>query len=348
MKIKRVLKQLFSRGNVNTSLTNSSKPLINGKILEKGSRSLDFSWVHGFLFELFSTFAESMMYLFIHICAFQYGLPAGSVAIIYFVTTAPIAILYICVRLKSRDIPFGLRQWATLAIQAMIESTSGFLIFMALRRLPLGVVATIAYTYPVISMVIFAILLRMSFNFLDFLVAVMCAAGVIFVSLPQVFQSNGIPDASSISFGSTELGAFYAILAAVLRAFGYYLNRILGSKVHFSFKILSYSVGLGFISFFFGGLGNIWEIFLNMKGVLAAVIGCLFGFLSQSIGSLALKRIAIGPSLLIRSVSLPLSYILGIVFLKENISIRTLIGTVLITASSAVVGSFWKTRNRRK
>ena len=341
MKIKRIFKQLFTRGQVKTRLPNSSSPLIRGGN-GASAWSWEYGWIHGILLIIFSVFGDSMMYFFIHVSANQYGLPAGSVATVYFVVSALFALFYICTRLGVKKIPFSLRKWVTLAFHGGVNSCSGFVFFMALRRLPVGVAATAYYSYPVIAMLIFSVLLRHRIGLFDFIIALVCIAGLTVISLPDVFQNTSLDNPLSISFGRAELGSLYAIAAAVFRAVFYYVTRSFETRVHFAFLSLSYSIGLAVIGFFFGSFGDLWELLLNRKGLVAAVIGSVFGFFGQAMESSGLERVPSGPAFLVRGLTIPLSFFLGVVFLKENVTFPTLVGAALIATASAIVGTFWK------
>lgn len=138
------------------------------------------------------------------------------------------------------------------------------------------------------------------------------------------------------------------ILTAVLAAFGgsatHIVTRWLGRRIHSQWNVLS----LGVFSAFFGLLLLLAEEFPKKELLLAfsswkhTAVLCCVGC-SSYVGASALNRtlqlIPAGTTSVLRSLDIPVSILLGCVFLGERIvSLQTLIGTVVILCAAISLG----------
>lgn len=160
-------------------------------------------------------------------------------------------------------------------------------------------------------------------------------AGVIWVTAERQFETNQVKYAES---GSPRLGVCLAILAAAGQAIGLVLAKAgMGDSIAplpaTLIRMVAAAVAVWILALFRNDLKNIASVFKNRKALLFTMGGAVCGpFMGVWMSLTAVKYTATGIASAIMSITPILVIPLIVIFYKEKVSLRAVLGAVLAVA----------------
>lgn len=284
----------------------------------------------GYCFMALSALFHALMSFFVRVSESSYDYPTSCCLMVRAFTSIGLSILYLSIHDLFHTLKLTTTQVVLLSLRGVFGAGAGACTFFSLQYLPVGIAITILYSSPAITSVLAAIVLKEPFTMAHFLTLVLNFTGVI-------MTSRGSYSSHNTANQFVLIGVTFAILAAVFASIAFILIRIMGLRVHFILGCLFYGVGCFFLSFFIGSYEDVLMISSNYKGTFFALLSGFAGFGSQSMLTRGVQRLAPGPAAVVRSLNVPISFLLGLVFLSEKPSAFSAFGVSLVLLSIASV-----------
>jgi len=168
-------------------------------------------------------------------------------------------------------------------------------------------------------------------GFREVIAAILSVIGVGFVSNPSL----SLGDTASAGY---VMGVATALGSAILVSVAHIAIRSLGMRVHFMTNVLAFAVCETLIGAMMGGITSVLALTENSSGFWITISACLFGFVAQCLFCNGLQHCRAGTGSIIRTVDVPLAYILGLVFLGETASVVAMAGSGLVLAGMIIIG----------
>lgn len=289
----------------------------------------------GYTLMVASSVCHAVMTFFVHLAEVKSGLPPPSALVIRACTSLTLSSTYILLnRPAIRAVQWTRRKAILLALRGLAGGPSAWLSFEALARLPVGTAMTIFYASPALTAITSSLLLRDH----PLTLALMLTIAANFTGIALVSDPT--------TQGTHLAGVLCALGMAIMSTTVFVLQRAMGLGVHFVLGVFAYSWGCAFIAACVARSEDISEVFTNRQGVLFALCSGIAGFGSQSFLNRGLQHAPAGPAIVVRSLNVPLTFVLGLVFLGERPSLMSLAGVVIVLGSVVAIG-FQKLRSRQ-
>ena len=276
---------------------------------------------------------NSLSSLFIHIALAKYGFPTTSAVLIRSLVGTFISILAIAF-LQPPMPP----QPHLLVYRALSGGASLITSYAALKQIPVGIAATIFSMSPVLTSILCAVTLSESLRRVDIFALVVSFAGVVLVAQPRA-EMNQL-------HGDALLGVMLALMCAILSSLSFTLVRKMSISAHPLQHTFSVSLTVGIWAVASSHMSDFAAILTNLKGSLAMVVASLLGFLGMIFFISGLQRCKASISMVVKSLSVPLSFLWGWIFLHESGNWIIWCGVTMVVGSSIGVG--WNPQPAKK
>lgn len=266
--------------------------------------------------------------------------PAASTLFVRSVTHIVLSLAYVLPFRQTRKAVFSTtrRQTIMIAIRGICGAIAIISLYTALTLIPVGDSTAIFFLCPAFTMILSHFTLREHVNLPDLGAVALAVIGAFLITRPDA--SDLSPTAALVvPFENRILGSSLAALAAFLAATGYTIIRSLGTTFHFMTSIFSLSVCSCFVSICFGGALTPSTLQQYGWDGVAILGGALLTFVAQVTVTTGLQRCRAGPGILINTLEVPYSYILGLVFLHEAISPLRITGACLVVLAVLSIGA---------
>jgi inner membrane transporter RhtA len=205
-------------------------------------------------------------------------------------------------------------QWESIVLFGLIVAAMNFSFYQAIARIPLGIAVTIEFIGPL------GVAIVGSRKPLDFLWAMMAAAGVVLLSL-----TGGSVTASGLIFA---LGAAIGWAAYIL------LSQRVGRIVPGP-DGLALALGIGGLALAPFGIGAAGERLLDLRNLsLSFVVAVLSTAIPFSLEFAALRRLSSRVFGILMSLEPAVGGAAGFVFLGQRLSLRDLLAMALVILAS--------------
>lgn len=290
--------------------------------------------IFGYLFMLLSATCHATMTVLLRLGSTHHAFPPVSSALTRSIVSTPLSLLYIFLLSDFRKTFTALSptSYLILSIRGFCGASGVFSLIKALSLIPVGNAVTIFFSSPAITTLLCAIFLAERATAVDILATIACFVGVLLVSNPSFLH----PTVAHLSRQSA-IGSFYALLAAIFASIGYVIVRRMRVRVHFMLNVSAFGMSMGVLAGLFARKGDVAEIFSNRTGMLLNLAAAVAGFGSQSFLNLSLQTCRAGPAVVIRTASVPLAYLMGMVVLGEHASIATMVGVLLVMSAGGAI-----------
>lgn len=228
-------------------------------------------------------------------------------------------------------------QCGVLAARGMFAAANMYLKNVSLAYIPVGTALTLLSITPIFVSLLAALFLGDPLTATDVLVLLANVVGVVLVSRPT--QLGGL---RSMQLVGTVAGLCAALCAAV----GYTLVKRMGLRVHYLLNPLAIGLSGLLLSAFATPISELRGLSENMLGVAITALASCLGFASQALVNRGMQLCRPGPSLVIRSCNVPVSFALGLFFLNERVSGLSLLGVVIVLVSVCYLGISQMLRDR--
>lgn len=283
----------------------------------------------GYFFMCCSALYQTLMSFFIRVAESAYDYPSLSAILIRAFVLTIFSIVYLSINGLFHELLLSRKLFTLLSLRGLFSALAGLFLFHALRYLPVGITMTVLYAYPAITSILAALFLQDPFTLPQLLTVALNFFGVALTSQGSyAFRENK---------DLALLGIVLALLSAVSGAIVFITVRAMGLRVHFVLGCLFSGIFYFPIFFFLGTHADVVAIFKNPTGTLFAILSGMAGFGSQVMLTRGLQLVSPGPAAVVRSLNVPMSLLLGLVFLSEKPSALSLVGIMLVLLSVASV-----------
>lgn len=315
----------------------------------------------GLFYMLLSAVCHALMNFQVHVAETHFALPPASAIIVRAVVSLSISVSYLHYQsLLPSVVDLPAAQLARLLARGVCGALGGYFIFEALARLEAGVALTLSYASPAITSVLAAVVLGDPFTSTHALALVANFAGVALVSLhagsaATLATSHPASDAllhlhhtsaatATASNSAQQVhGVLFALAAACASSAVFVLLRRMGLQVHFAASAGAYGAGCALLAPLVTDRAALAAFGRGGWGLALAVGSALAGFAGQSLLARSLQNAPAGPAAVVRSVNVPIIFVLGLVFLRETVGAASLVGVALVL-SSVVGTAVWQVR----
>lgn len=291
--------------------------------------------MRGYFFMALSALFHAGMSFSVHLAEVSYGYTAISALAIRAAITTLLSLLYIMYHRLYHTFRLSSINRYRLFMITILSSTTTVCTLLALARLPVGTAVTVYYASPIITSILSAIFLSDAFTPFHALVLSANFLGITLVSQP-----------SSVGATSSALylqGLAFAACSATCISGVYIFTRAMGHSVHFILGVMALGVGLDVYTVILSTASSLHAIRVNRMGTVFACLSACCGFTSQLMLNRGLQDAPAGPAVVVRSLNVPISFLLGLVFMKERPNVVAIGGILLVLTSIAAIG--WRQWN---
>lgn len=234
---------------------------------------------------------------------------------------------------RQNAVTINRTQKTFVAIRSLCGALGKLFLLFSLRLLPLGDAISLGFVYPTITVFLSAAFLHESITALDLIAVFATFSGILLVSQThfETFHSKAISPSNRL------LGTLCSLSGAIFVAISFVIVRHLGTKVHYMVSVISYSFCM-LIAAIFLNEGFDFVIFESCLAAIVVMIGSTCGFFALVAVTMGLQRCQAGAGAILMNMEVPLSYVFGILFLKEKPDILRLFGSALILSSAVALG----------
>lgn len=294
---------------------------------QSGGRS---SIMRGYSFMVMSAVFQAGMTFFVHVAETHYGYPPNSSLVVPAVTAATLSLIYVIVNRLFHTFRLSRDSTWRLCIVGILGSTTFVFIIQALARLPVGTAVTVFYAYPAITSLLSDLLLKERFTLSQGVILLLNFTGIALVSQPSTTGSD--------AGRNFLLGILFALCAALSVSGVCLFIRAMGHSVHFILGTAAMAIGIDMYALILCDATTMIAVNVNLIGTVYALMSRILGFGSQLTLSRALQDAPAGPDVVVRSLNVPLSLMLGLVFLNETASFAGICGILLTLFSIFAIG----------
>lgn len=285
----------------------------------------------GYLVMLASAFCHALVTFFVHLAEVRCNFPAISALIVRAFTSFTLSSSYLFLNRHQIFSPSSLHTYSwrlliLLTIRGLAGGLAAMLTFVSLARLPVGTAVTLFYAAPALTAIFSALLLR------DILLSP-CLLFTIFTNFVGIALV-----ARPTTTGTNISGVLCALGVATAASTAFVLTRAMGTRIHFVLSVFAFSLGCITMVAFTATKEYVYHVFHNRQGVMYAVCSGIAGFGSQSFLNKALQLAPAGPATVVRSLNVPLTFVLGLLFLNERPTGISMVGVGVVLFSVAAIG----------
>lgn len=325
---------LLPTTNPCTKSVNASTPLLSRShqrstgILEPSSE------LYGIFLMALSSIGFSGMAFFTHIAEEKYNFSPASTLFVRGSIHSIATSLYIAWFLGLRGTFHRLssRQRLLLIVRGGSGAFGLICMFNALQKLPVGDAVAIFFCSPVIIMLLSGAILGEPITGLHCFAAVASFGGILLIARPGFNDETGI-----ISKRDRIIGSLAAFASAWFNGFEYVIVRGLGTSIHFMTSVLALSIASVIASIPLGGPIGLESLLGNREGTANIMLSVLFAFLAQVCANKGLQYCRAGPGGLTRNLDVPISYLLGLLFLGEKPSWLSSVGSCIVLSATFMI-----------
>lgn len=276
---------------------------------------------------LLSAFFNAVMTIFVDIAETKFNLPFTTSLFINTIITIFLAVGVIAQGRHFHLFSLPKVQIARLVAAGILGGASATFMYSSLTHISAGMATTLFYSCPAMTAILCTLAFGEPFTMRLVFVLFLNVAGIAMVSHPAMS-----PDESN----NAIWGVVEALLGAFAAALSFVFIKWMGTTVHYSHNMLAYGLGCAVMSMMMISRKEVTQVFDNTTGSLLAVASAASSFVSKSALNHALPLCPGGSGLVVRSLSVPMTFILGLLFIGQQLTLSGILGAVLVLLS--VVG----------
>lgn len=315
-----------------------SQPLLPlPKISERSWPSSAELW--GYSYMLVAAFAWSMMAFGVHIGSTYLHFPTIPSILVRGIVNLLLSFAFIMIT-RPPTLWQANSQLFPLISRTVVGTLGCLCIFSSVKYLPVGDAVTIFSTSPAITTLLSAVFLHEPFTTFDGGALVASFTGVILVARPSFLfgVDNNIVSTDADAYINSSLGLVFATGAAFCASAVYTLIRSMGTRIHFILNTVAMGIGLTSFPLVFLSSDDLHHMLYNYQGLAIIIAASLAGFVCVACFSRSLQLCRAGPGMIIRTMDIPFSFLLGFIFLAESMSWMKLFGVLLIFGAAICTG----------
>lgn len=330
---------------------NEATPILKPQVVLRNDYTNIYSQeFRGYICLASSAVCHSTMTTLVHVAAIMFHFSTTSSVMVRAVVSTIMASIYILsIDYTTYLASLSYQDVLTLVARGIVGGMSAYFQFTALGTIPVGDAVTLFFLYPVIVLLMSAVFLGERLTYFNACACVTSFIGVLFVSHPSFLPFGGEAQLHPTLDPSKRLfGVGMALIASLCAASCSIIVRGLGARIHYMLHVFAYGLGCFFcalLSMLITRRSTFSQIFTNVNGSMINVLSAILGFGSQALLDRGLQQCAAGPGSVIRSLSVPFSFLLGLLFLSERPSAIGFLGMIIIFISVGGIG--WRELSQR-
>ncbi len=214
-----------------------------------------------------------------------------------------------------------------LLARGIFGATSLALAYKAISLLPLYIATTLFFLNPFFTMLLSGIFLGERVTLMEFFAAGISLFGIFLVGNPSFDTVNSLESTSLLGVG-------LVVLSAAVVSVAYVSIRALGTRVHYLTTLLSLATMGTFVGIALGGA----SLPGLTKGVMIALGGSAVGFVGQCCLNIGFQYCRASTGTVLRTVDVPIAYLLGLIFLNEVPQWISISGSTLVVIGTIIIG----------
>jgi drug/metabolite transporter (DMT)-like permease len=209
---------------------------------------------------------------------------------------------------------------------AFINMFHVFFSYEGFKYLDSGVSFAIFNTYPLIILLLSGVVWNKSYAFV-----LLALAFFVYDEIKSSFTMKSTLNPEFI------YGLIMILLAALTEAFIYFLIKMVKTTNHWNHVFISYAIGLIIMSVYVVNTENIIESISNARVALATGLNGIIGSVGYFLRFYAAYRLDAGIYSVLSYFGIIMSYVYGILFNNESLSLWKVLGTLSIFVSKALL-----------
>lgn len=293
--------------------------------------------LHGYCVVALAAFLQSVRATCIHSILILTPLPAAMSLLTQAITFVSISLFTIRMNKIS---PWNItrKSFFLLCVRSVMSGTMMTFNLFTLQSTSVGTALTLFSTAPAIASVLSVIFLKYKIPLLEVLFIFINMYGIYLVASPSSNIDSHHNEAGKLI--SPSLGILYGFTTSFLMAAGLTLVKVMGSNVHYTLNVIAIGIGCALCLPFLTSPSEIVSFISRYPVIFACLLGVSsVNFLSQALLNYALQFCRPGSALVVRSLNVPISFVLGFIFLRETPTLLELIGVVLVLGSVTYIGA---------
>lgn len=218
-----------------------------------------------------------------------------------------------------------------MVLRAFSGVSAGMLTILSVSLLPIGVAMTLVFISPTLTALLSAVLFGEPLTLVHLLNLVANIVGISLVT--DLFSDRDTPTLSLLGIFSALGGAAcMTVVALTLRRLG-----TLGIPP----MVMTFPIGIGYLtaSMFLVRPPDVQMLFTrDWRGLICNILNAVLAFMAQTFLAMALRDAPAGPAVVVRSLTVPISFLLGLLVLGEKFTTTEMVGVLMIVVSVTVVG----------
>lgn len=166
----------------------------------------------------------------------------------------------------------------------------------------------------------------------DMIAAALSFVGVVLVSNPTLSI-----DFTAVHSGGYALGVGLVFISSCVLSLAIVIIRSAGKAVHYMSLVTAYAFFVTLAGVAMGG-ANLNKLIQDPTSLGIALIASLLGFLGQALFNAGFQKCPAGTGSVVRSVDVPLAFVLALIFLHEVPHAMSIVGSMLVVGGVALVG----------
>lgn len=234
---------------------------------------------------------------------------------------------------KSDSNPLPLSSVSVLLLRSVLGAISLMLGFLSIKLVNLGVVVTAYFLSPLFITLLTHMVQAERIKARELFAILLGFSGAITMSNPSLgFETE---QARTHAFG-----VCLSILASLFISMSVVLTRISNSCPQCPATAVALTIAVTMLGTLMGGT-TLDELSHNGKAMSLALCACISGFCGQCIIKKASQYCSLGSGSPMRTVRIPMAYLLGYIALGEVPNTISVVGSALVAVSVALLGRPW-------
>ncbi len=224
-----------------------------------------------------------------------------------------------------------------LFVRGAVGGTAEAFCFLTLTYLNHGMTTSIYFTNPIFTMALSSMFLGENAGTVQVVAGLVTIIGVFFVMNPTL-------DVGDVKDPNYFIGVACGLVASGFVACTMICVRSLGSQIHYMSNVLAFGTGVTVLGVAMGGTSTL--SLEPTKGLVLGTLGCASGFIGQCLFNKALQHVRAGPGSVVRTIDVPLAFVLGVVLLDQVPHFLSLLGAFLVVGGVTAIGVTSKREGR--
>lgn len=286
---------------------------------------------YGYTLMFLSALCSAVLSTLFHIATTEQHLPTHTALLLLSATLVFLSLLHLTVHPPTPSTTPPPSANLIILARGCLGGLGAVCYFSSLRYIPVGNSVTLFYTSPAITTLFAACFLRERITAFHLLSLTACTAGIYLIANPDLLSTTHLHSPNIL------LGSLLALTAAVIVSITSIIVRHMRASIHYMHYVTSYAIFLFLFTAATATPAHLAALHTHPHAVAIVLAASVSEFVQISLLNLGLQHCPAGAGTLIRTIAIPVSYVLGLLFVAEIPSWPTAFGIVCIVSGVAGV-----------